>query len=183
MLHHAVARKNNKAIEVLLGYSADINALSDTDATPLHGVLSFCIDDEKIKDCSCTQKFRGNADPVAIMDNLEDRIIETIKLLLSHNVDIHAKDASGYTILFQAILLRFNKVTAFLASVLADDLDSLKLAIEYENYDAALIMRKHLRLQKSKKLYHANLVLEGYPTATLERLALNQREREWGNKQ
>ena len=171
LLHESAARKNIQALEVLIKHGAYINSLSDNNNTPLLEVISFCLDNE----CPIS---RENAEA---LDQFENRVIETIKLLLSAGADMSAKDMQGHTLLYKTIKLRFNKVAQFLASVWAEDLDALKLALECGDHEIITAMRKTLRQQRSEMLYEANLILYAahIPMSTTRRFGIKGTSNYW----
>lgn len=154
LLHKAALRKNNTAIELLANHRAFIDSLSDYNDTPLLSVMNYCLDGA----CPLAREQLSQE----ALEHFEQRIIETIQLLLALGADIAAQNVNGHTALYQAIQRGFKNVALFLIQLRAEDPKAYNLALKQQDYEVIVAMRKTLRKQRSPFLYKFNLLLNDY---------------------
>lgn len=99
-LHYACKMTNLVAVQILLTKGADTKATKILGQTPLHSAIRGVV-----------KKLRRKPDdedsldgPTANEEQLEDRLIQIIDLLLVHGAEIDAADDFGYTTLHDAIM-------------------------------------------------------------------------------
>ena len=100
-LHYACRATNLSAVQMLLVKGADPNATSLLEETPLHRAVRGVI--EKLRpSTNGDDEFLG---PTATLEQLEDRLIQIIDLLLAHGAQVDGADIYGYTVLHDVIVV------------------------------------------------------------------------------
>lgn len=99
-LHYACRATNLPAVQMLLAKGADPKATALLEETPLHRAIRGVI--KKLR--PSTNGDDESCGPTATLEQLEDRLIQIVDLLLAHGAQIDSADIYGYTVLHDAIL-------------------------------------------------------------------------------
>jgi ankyrin repeat protein len=107
-LHMAVARSNREVVELLLTYSADVNARDINNRTPLHRAVVFGHKDVAelllANNADVNVKDNNGSTPLHLAADAGEK--DVAELLLTNKADISAKDNDGNTPLHWAEHLR-----------------------------------------------------------------------------
>ena len=99
-LHWGCRVANLPAVSILLNNGADADSRASLEETPLHKAIRGVLE----RFARAAKSDESPIGPSANDEQLEDRLIHIIDLLIDHGANINAADFLGYTVLHDAIL-------------------------------------------------------------------------------